>query len=130
MQCQPLFHLSLSLAANIILSYTLLPFAIPPFEGYSLSKLLEVLFWQSIATIGWPLALLGLVLSLPFGAKLTNMVSLLFTLIYPAIQFLLIRSVISKTLYRLDFIFLHIFIIFSFFVVWHYVLNGYDFMLG
>lgn len=130
MQRQPLFHLSLSLAANIILSCTLLPFAIPPFAGYSLSKLLEVLLWQSIATVGWPFALLGLVLSLPFGAKLTNIVSLLFILIYPVIQFLVIRSVISKTLHRLDVIFLHIFIIFSFVVVWYYVLNGYDFMLG
>jgi len=80
--------------------------------------------------VGWPFALLGLTLSLPFGAGLGGMASLLFMLIYPAIQFLLIRSVVSKTLRRLDFILLHVFIILSFAVMWHYVLNGYDFMSG
>ncbi len=129
MQRQSFSHLCLSLAANILFSCTLLPFAIPPFEGYSLSKLLEVLLWQSIATVGWLFALFGLVLSLPVGAELTNL-SFLFIFIYPVIQFLLVRSVISKTFRRLEFILLHIFIIFSFVVMWYYVLNGYDFMVG
>ena len=92
LQRQPLRRLSLSLAANIILSCTLFPFAIPPFAGYSLSKLLEVLLWQSITTVGWPFTFPSLVFSLPFGIKLTNIVLLLFTLLYPVIQFLLIRS--------------------------------------
>jgi hypothetical protein len=80
--------------------------------------------------VGWPLALLGLILSLPFGANLTSIVPLLLALIYPAIQFLLIRCLITKTLRRVDFILLHILVIFSFVVVWYYVLNGYDFMVG
>ena len=130
MQRQLLFRLGRSLSVTILLCCTLLPFAIPPFEGYSLSKLLEVLLWQSIGMVGWPFALLGLILSLPFGAKLTSIVPLLLTLIYPATQFLLIRSLIAKTPQRVDFILLHIFVIFSFVVVWYYVLNGYDFMVG
>jgi hypothetical protein len=130
MQRQLLFRLGLSLAVNIILCCTLLPLAIPPFEGYSLSKLLEVLLWQSIGMVAWPFAFLGLILSIPFGAKLTSVVSLLLMFIYPAIQFLLIRSLIAKTPQRVDFILLHIFVIFSFVVVWYYVLNGYDFMVG
>ena len=130
MQRQLPFRIGLSLAVNILLCCTLLPFAIPPFESYSLSKLLEVLLWQSIGMIGWPFAFLGLILSLPFGAKLTSVVPLMLMLIYPAIQFLLIRSLVAKMPQRVDFILLHIFVIFSFVVVWYYVLNGYDFMVG
>lgn len=130
MQRQPLVHLSLSLAVNILLCCTLVPFVIPPFDGYSFSTLIEVLLWQGIGMVGWPFALLGMALSIPFGAKLTSVDSFLFILLYPAIQFLLIRSVISKTPRRIDFILLHIFITFSFVVMWYYVLNGYDFMAG
>ncbi len=130
MQRQPLLRLGLSLAFSSFLCCTILPFVIPSFESYSLSKLLEVLLWQSVGMIGWPLALLGLILSIPFGAKLTSTVPILLMLIYPVIQFLLIRCMITKTLRRVDFILLHIFVIFSFVVVWYYVLNGYGFMVG
>jgi hypothetical protein len=130
MQRQLFFHLSLSLAVNILLCCTLVPFVIPPFGGYSFSTLLEVLLWQGIGMVGWPFAILGMALSIPFGAKLTSVAPFLFILLYPAIQFLLIRSVISKVLHRLDFILLHIFVFFSFVIVWYYALNGYDFMTG
>ena len=120
MKRQSLFHLRLSFAVNILLCSTLLPFVIPPFGGYSFSILLEVLLWQGIGMAGWPFALIGMALSIPFGAKLTSVASFLFILQYPAIQFLLIRSVISKTQRRIDFILLHIFITFSFVVAWYY----------
>lgn len=130
MQRQPLLRLSLSLAVNIFLCCTLVPFVIPPFGGPSFSTLLEVLLWQGIGMAGWPFALLGMAISMPFGAKPASAASFLFILLYPAIQFLLIRSVIAKVQHRLDFILLHIFVIFSFVIVWYYVLNGYDFMAG
>lgn len=130
MQRQQLFRLGVSLAVNSLLCCTLLPFAIHPFEGYSLSTLLEVLLWQSIGMVGWPFALFGMALSIPFGAKFTSIASFLFILLYPAIQFLLIRTVTSKTTRRINFILLHIFIAVSFVVVWYYVLNGYEFMVG
>jgi hypothetical protein len=130
MQRQRLLHISLFLAVNILLSWTLLPFVIPPFGGYSLSELLEVLLWQGIGAVGWPFALLGVVLSIPFGAKLTSAYSLLLILLYPAIQFLLIRSTRSRTPRRVELILMHLFVTFSFAVVWYYVLNGYDFMSG
>jgi hypothetical protein len=129
MKRQHVFHISLSLAINILLSWSLLPFVIPPFEGYSLAKFLEVLLWQTICTVGWPFVFLGIVLSLPFGAKLSS-ASVLFILMYPIIQILLIRSMISKIPHRIELIILHLFVTSSFAVVWHYVLNGYDFMLG
>jgi hypothetical protein len=130
MKRQLLSRLGLSLAFNILLCCTFVPFVIPPFGGYSFSALLEVLLWQGIGMVGWPFALLGVALSIPFGAKLTSAASFLFMLLYPAIQFLLIRSVITKAFHRVDFILLHILVIFSFVVVWYYVLNGYDFMAG
>jgi hypothetical protein len=130
MQRNSLTHLSLSLAVNILLCCTLVPLVMPPFGGTSFSKLLEVLLWQAIGMVGWPFALLGLALSIPFGAKLTSVTSLLFILPYPAIQFLLIRCVFVKTPGRFDFIFLHILITLSFVVMWYFVLNGYDFMSG
>ena len=118
-----------TLIANFLLSWTLLPFVIPPFRGYSLSEFFEVFFWQSIGAVGWPFVLLGVVLSIPFGAKLTSADSL-FTLIYPAIQFLFVRSAISRTPRHWELILMHMFVTLSFAVVWYNVLNGYDFMSG
>jgi len=130
MQRQHLSRLGLSLAVNILFCCTLLPFIIPPFEGHPLSKLLEVLLWQSIGMVGWPFALLGLIISIPSGARLGSVAPLLLMLMYPAIQFLLIRSAFAKTRRRVDFIILHIFVILSFGVMWYSILNGYDFMVG
>lgn len=118
-----------TLIANCLLAWTLLPFVIPPFRSYSPSELFEVLFWQSIAAVGWPFVLLGVVISVPFGARLTHIDSL-FILVYPAIQFLLVRSAISKTRRTWELILLHVLVTLSFAVIWYYVLNGYDFMIG
>ncbi len=118
-----------TLIANFMLSWTLLPFVIPPFRGYTPSELFEVLFWQGIGAVGWPFVLFGVALSLPFGAKL-NSADSLFTLMYPAIQFLLLRSAFSRTQRHWELILMHAFVTLSFAVVWYYVLNGYDFMTG
>ncbi len=130
MKYQHLRQFIIPLVVNILLSWTLLPFVIPPFGGYSLSALFEVLLWQCIGMVGWPIALLGMAVSLPFGALHTNIVSFLFIFIFPAILFFLIRSVISKTIRRVDLILLHLFVFFSFVIVWYSVLHGYDFMVG
>lgn len=129
MRRQALIRLGLSLALNILLCCILLPFIIPPFPGFSLSALFEVLLWQVIGAVGWPLALMGLAISVPFGAR-TSAATLLPLFIYPVIEFLLIRLLISKTPRRIDFILLHIFVILSFIVMWSAVLNGFNFMPG
>jgi len=118
-----------TLIANFLLSWMLLPFVIPPFRSYSPSEFFEVLFWQSIGSVAWPLVLLGVVLTVPFGAKLTSVDSL-FTLMYPAIQFHLVRSLISRTQRHWELILMHVLVTLPFAVVWYYVLNGYDFMSG
>lgn len=106
-----------------------MPFVIQPFESYPFQKLFEVLLWQSICTIGWPFALLGMLLSFPFGAKPAS-ASTLFILIYPIIQGLFFHIIVARMQRRVELIILHSFILLSFAVVWYYVLNGYDFMLG
>ena len=118
-----------TLIANFLLSWALLPFVIPPFRSYSSSEFFEVLFWQGIGAVGWPFVLLGVALSVPFGAKPASTDSL-FTLMYPAIQFLLVRSLISRTQRHWELILMHVFVTLSFAVIWYYVLNGYDFMSG
>lgn len=130
MKQQHLLRIFIPLMANIFLSWTLLPFVMPPFGGYSLSVLFEVLLWQCIGMVGWPIALLGMAVSLPFGAEFSSVFPLLFVFVYPAILFFLIRSVISKTIRRVDVILLHLCVFFSFVIVWYSVLHGYDFMLG
>jgi len=125
-----IFFIFLPLAVTALLSWTILPFLIPSFGAYSFSQLLEVLLWQGLGAVGWPLALLGLTLSLPFNLRLTGDYSFLFILLYPAIEFLLLRSVFSRTRRRLELIILHLLVIFSFVVTWYHVLNGYDFMPG
>lgn len=118
-----------TLIANVLLSWTLLPFVIPPFQGYSPSEFFEVLFWQSIGAVGWPFVLIGVVLVVPFGARLTN-ADFLFTLMYPTIQFLLVRSALSRTRRHWELVLMHCVVTLSFAVVWYDVLNGYDFMSG
>lgn len=130
MKRQRLLYTGLSLLINILLSWFLLPLVLFQSRGYPFSRLLEVLLWQVVCAIGWPFALLGIVLSIPFGARISNATSILFILIYPAIQILFIHSAISKTYRRFEYILMHLLVALSFVVVWYYVLNGYDFMFG
>ncbi|MFZ5880515.1 MAG: hypothetical protein ACOY0R_14195 [Chloroflexota bacterium] len=130
MQRQRLIRPGLSLAVNILLSWTLLPFLLPPFQGYSLSQLFEVLLWQGMGMIGWPFALLGGLLSLAAGGSLSTAASLLFMLVYPLILGLVILIAISKKPRRIAFVLLHVCVALSFAVMWASVLNGYDFMTG
>jgi len=88
--------IGVSLATNVVVSWTILPFAIPPFGGYSCMQLLEVLLWQGIGIGGWPLAIPGALLFLLFGQKAVALTPLLLTLMYPALVLLLVRTVASK----------------------------------
>ena len=42
----------LAIAANLLLSGTVLPLAMPPFRVYSAGELLEVLLWQGMGMVG------------------------------------------------------------------------------
>jgi hypothetical protein len=41
-----------ALAANLLLSWLILPLVIPPFRLYSLCQLIEVTLWQAMGTVG------------------------------------------------------------------------------
>jgi hypothetical protein len=124
-----LIRAGLPLAVNVVLSWTVLPFLLPPFQGYSLSQLFEVLLWQGMGMVGWPFALLGSLLSLASGSR-PDFASMLMLLVYPLILGLVILIAISKKPRRIAFVLLHVCITLSFAVMWVSVLNGYDFMTG
>ena len=97
---------------------------------YSLAELLEVLVWQGIGTIGWPLALLFGIVNALLQRSLADLGTLILVLIYPSMLYLLIRAWLAKRLRRGEFVLLHILITGSFAVVWYKVLTGYEFMAG
>jgi hypothetical protein len=130
MECKRLLAVGKPLAVNVVVSWTILPFAVPPFGGYSLAELFEVLLWQGVCAVGWPFALLGILLSLPFGLDASGSWDFLLIIIYPTILVLLIRVLIAKAVRSLELLLLHMFVTFSFVAVWYRVLNGYDFMVG
>ena len=119
-----------SIAVNALLSWTILPFLIPPFQFYTLKDLIEVLFWQVLATFTWPVAILGGCFNVFLHAKLTDLGTLAIILVYPGMLFLLIRIWRAKASRRWELVLLHFLISFSFAAVWYQVLNGYDFMTG
>jgi len=118
------------LIVNFLLSWTILPLAIPPFRIYSFRELMEVLLWQGMGAVGWPLAILGEFAILILQGKVSDLVALLLVLIYPTMLLLLIFVLFSKRSKHWGLIVLHILFTFSFAVIWHQVLNGYDFMIG
>jgi len=121
------------LMVNFLFSWTVLPFAIPPFRVYSFSELMEVLLWQGMGAIGWPIALLGGLASLILQGNMSGLFNFLLLLIYPNMLLLLIFVLFSKRSRRTRqwmLVLLHLLITFSFAAIWHQVLNGYDFMPG
>jgi undecaprenyl pyrophosphate phosphatase UppP len=120
----------ISIVVNSLLSWTVLPFLIPPFQIYSLNQLGEVLFWQVLGIFTWPIAILGGCFSLIFQAKLSDLGALAIMLIYPGMLLLFIQTLRTKQSKSWKFVLLHILISFSFAAVWYQVLNGYDFMTG
>jgi hypothetical protein len=119
-----------SLVVNLLLSWTILPFLIPPFRAYPPGDLIEVLLWQGMGIVGWPLALFGGVLSLVMQPQSTDLGALLLLLVYPAIGLLLVLVLIPKRPNGWAVIALHTLLALSFAAVWHGVLGGSDFMIG
>lgn len=119
-----------SIVANFLLSWTILPFLLPPFQAYSPGDLIEVLLWQTMGMVGWPLALLGSAFSLLVQPRSTDPWSLLLLLIYPALLLLLILVLGPQRPKRWAVVLLHALIVCSFAAVWRGVLTGYDFMGG
>ena len=119
-----------SIIVNSFLSWMVLPLFFPPFRMYSLAELLEVLVWQGIGTVGWPLALLFGMVNALYQRSMADLGTLLAVLIYPSILYLFIRIWRAKQPRRWEFVLLHLLITGSFAVVWYKVLTGYEFMAG
>ena len=114
---------------NFLLSWTLLPLGIPPFRIYSHRELIEVLLWQGMGALGWPLALIGGLANLLLQGKMSGLASLILILIYPVILLLLVLALRSNRPKPWTLVMLHMLITLSFAAVWYPVLNGYEFMM-
>jgi hypothetical protein len=119
-----------SVSANIVVCLTVVPLALSPSLGYAVSDLGGVLLWQGSAVIGWPLALVGVLLSVPFGARPGDIGTLLLVLLYPAAFLLLLRMAIRRRARPWEVVALNLLVAVSFAAVWYRVLHGYDFMVG
>jgi len=120
----------MSILINFLLSWTLLPFGIPPFRSYSLRELIEVLLWQGMGAVGWPLGLVGGLANLWLHRRSSDLAGLLFFAIYPLMFVLLILALYPRRPKRWVLALAHLSFIVSFALVWYKVLNGYDFMKG
>jgi hypothetical protein len=120
----------ISIAVNFLVSWTLLPLALPPFHGYSLRDLIEVLLWQGMLIVEWPLGLVGGLANFCLHRAGTDLVSLLLLSIYPVLFLFLILSLFPKRPKWWVLVVLHLVLAGSFAAVWYKVFNGYDFMKG
>jgi hypothetical protein len=125
-----LLIIGMSLVVNAFISWTLLPLVIPPFRIYTISELAETLLWQGMGAFGWPLALLGIGLSAPFGGHARDLGSVLMTLVYPGMLVLAVRVFTMHGRRLWPIVLLHLLLTLSFALVWWRVLNGYQFMEG
>ena len=119
-----------SIIVTSTLSWTVLPIVIPPFGTYSFGELLEVLMWQGIGMVGWPIALLFGIVNTLLQRSLADLGTLILVLIYPCMLFLLIRIRRAERLRRSELVLLNLLITASFAAIWYKVLNGYEFMAG
>ena len=120
----------ISLALNILLCCTLLPLALEPDQIFTLQDLLEVILWQGMALVGWPLAIVMGVLQFIRQGIFMDTRSFLSLMIYPAGLVLLALTIFLKQGKFFSLVILHLLIILSFVVTWYSVRSGYDFMLG
>jgi hypothetical protein len=119
-----------TLIVNFLLSWTIMPLAVPPFGFYSGRELMEVLLWQGLGAVGWPLAILGGCASLILQGNGSELVALLIVLSYPAMLMLLVFVLFSRRSKRWALILLHMLLAFTFAAIWYQVRNGYNFMIG
>jgi hypothetical protein len=119
-----------ALIVNFLLSWIILPLALPPWRGYSAPELFEVLLWQAMGAIGWPLSILGGLANSILGGNVPSLGTLLLVLIYPVMLFLLVIVLVSRRASSAGLVLLHILLTLSFAAVWIQVLNGVKFSMG
>jgi len=120
----------LSLVTTALLAWCLLPLAIPPFGPYPASQAIEVLLWQVMAALGWPMAIFGAMASAVWGSRPADISAVLLVLPYPTMVVLTAYVLMSRRVRRWPLVLLHILLVFSFAAVWYAVRNGYNFMVG
>jgi len=90
---------------------------LPPFRLYSGRELLEVLLWQGMGLVGWPVGLVGGLANLFLLRAGTDLVSLLLAM-YPVMILLLLFSLIPQRPQWWVLAVLHLALTGTFAVVW------------
>lgn len=120
----------ISLAVNLLICLTILPFVLQPDSLFSIKELIETLFWQAISLIGWPVPLLVGALNYLQNRNLSDLRTALFVSLYPAIWLIVLSLIFIKKGKWILLVILHLLLILSFIVTWDSVFKGYDFMVG
>jgi hypothetical protein len=118
-----------SLLINSLICFVVLPRVLQPQTHISFKQFGEVLFFQFISLIGWPIPFMAGLAGLLWGGTFPGLVDLLILLIYPAGTASFVLTLILKNKW-IPLIITHILILISFLITWNSTLNGYNFMIG
>ena len=115
---------AIGLGFNVVVSWGILPLLLPSPRAATLRDFGEVALWQIIGMVGWPLAILGGVLSFLTQPAVKDLWPILLLLIYPAMLALLVYVFLLKHRARWAVIALHLLIAASFAAVWYHHIEG------
>jgi len=118
---------------NLAFSLLALPFLVMPGTAWGLAHLLEVLFWQAVGLISWPLALFGLVATAALSPGTSAWSAMFMVMAYPLLIGLALVAGLARRPAGLTWLALgiyHLLLMVSFAAVWRQVLGGYSWMVG
>jgi hypothetical protein len=125
--------LGLTSIVNLAFSSLALPFLVMPGSSWGLGHLLEVLFWQAVGLVSWPLALSGLVATAALSPGTSAWSAMIIVIAYPLLIGLALVAVLARRPAGLPWLALglyHLLLLVSFAAVWRQVLGGYSWMVG
>jgi hypothetical protein len=126
----PKIRTALSLLLTGLISWVLLPVILFGLSNTEPIQYLEVLFWQFVALLGWPFAVMGFIIILISGQGNPQLQTLALISMYPIMIALLLHVFIAKRVRRWEPVLLHLLIVLSFAAVWVQVHKGVEIMLG
>ena len=120
----------ISLVINLLVCIIILPLILQPGSTFSISQLMETMFWQGIGLIAWPITLVIALISPLFSGSLPRLGDIFSLILYPLIEISLILIIVGKKNKWIPCLVSHILILMSFIIAWTAVLGGYNFMVG
>jgi hypothetical protein len=119
-----------SLLTNIMICCSAIPFILQPNHIFDYRQLVEVLFFQVIYLIGWPVPIVIWLGEVIFYGGFPDLGDLALVLVYPVGLICLLLTIFGKNNTWIPFVFAHTLIVISFIATWSAVIFGYNFMVG